>query len=121
MILIKKTGVVSVNRDKMWGTWSLDFEKRNVYPLRIKATDIPRKGDPMTDTALLTMFLVDIVEMVKKAKGRHKKEKYKGDFNITVEDIVKLKQNNKCKLTGNELIWQCYQDPFYMVSLDRFI
>ena len=54
--------VVSVNRDKMWGTWSLDFEKRNVYPLRIKATDIPRKGDPMTDTALLTMFLVDINE-----------------------------------------------------------
>lgn len=59
--------------------------------------------------------------MVDKAKRRHKKEKYKGDFNITVEDIVKLKekQNNKCKLTGNELIWQCYQDPFYMVSLDR--
>jgi hypothetical protein len=58
----KETGIVSINKEKMWGEWSLDFEKRNVYPLRVKATDIPRKGDPMVDTALVTIFLVDINE-----------------------------------------------------------
>lgn len=62
-----------------------------------------------------------IAAMVKKAKHRHKTEKYEGVFNITEEDILELKekQNNKCVGTGNELIWKIYQDPFYMVSLDR--
>ena len=49
----KETGVLSINKDTMWGEWSLNFEKRNRYPLRVKATDIPRKGDPMVDTATI--------------------------------------------------------------------